>query len=586
MMNRDLSVVIDDILARTDIVALISEYVPLKRAGANYKACCPFHNEKTPSFMVSPAKQIYHCFGCGVGGNAIGFLMKYKNVSFMEALQMLGGKAGVEIPEINRTRASGKELSKKKILEKIYVEAVNFYKSALFSDSGKTANRYISGRLSDELINEFDLGYSPPKGDSLFSHLSKKGFKSSDIYSSNLCNLSADGYVYDFFRNRIMFPIFNVKGIPVGFGGRAIDGSEPKYINTPESNFFKKRYELYNLDKAREYIGRNGGKVVVVEGYMDVISLWGAGVKNVVAPLGTSLTDGQLRVLKRYGEYLTLMFDGDSAGVKAALRALPVILKEGLYADIVILPDKEDPDTFVGKYGKDRLKEFLNNGKELFDFYLDAVLKENNPEMPYGLNKINDSVLLLLKNVENRVILNNYIKRYAQKLKIDELSIRKEFEKREKREKLREREIDISGKPRDIEKNFEEIALLRIVVEDNTFAEPLFKLMSKNDFLRNDAKLLYEIISERRSSGKDITLNSVLSELGDEKLGEALIKASLMRMSEEDVKEDFFKRIAEMKIRNYRFMAKAFLKEKNLDEYLRIKNKIKEIQNKGIMVEI
>jgi len=356
--------VLEDIKSRIDIIELISDYVELKKAGQNYKANCPFHSEKTPSFMVSQSKQIFHCFGCGAGGDIFGFVMKYENLNFQEALKMLAKKAGVQL---SNYRFDDGLSEKKEKLYAIQKEALDIFKGNL--KKSKTALAYFDKRgVSREMVELFSLGYADRGRKVLYDHLKSKGFDDSLIIQSGLVFTGGSG-LHDVFKNRVMFPIFNIQGDPSAFGGRAIDEAMPKYLNSPETLLFKKSETLYGLDAAKDEI-RKKGYVMITEGYLDVIMCRQHEFVNVVAPLGTALTTGHLHKLGRFTKNVVLVFDSDAAGIAAAKRSLSILYEQGFRSKVLLLPEGEDPDSFLRKNGSRAFQLKLSKAQSMMDFIL------------------------------------------------------------------------------------------------------------------------------------------------------------------------------------------------------------------------
>lgn len=361
--------ILEEIKSRLDIVDLISDYVELKKAGQNYKGLCPFHSEKTPSFVVSPEKQMYHCFGCGEGGNIFSFMIRHDNLTFPEAVKVLARRAGINLRE-KREVAPGGGIRYKLI--ELNKEALKIFQENL--KRSKDALSYLEKRGVDgDAINLFSIGYSAKSWSYLYNQLKERGFTDTLMIQAGLIAKGEKG-VYDIFRGRIMFPIKNIQGEVIAFGGRVMDDSQPKYLNTPDTVIFKKGENLYGLDIAREEIKKNGF-VIITEGYLDVITAHQKGFSNTVAPLGTALTESHLLRLKRFTRKAILIFDGDAAGKAAARRSIPILLNQGFRTKILILPQGEDLDSFLRK-----------NDPELFR---DTLLKARSP-----LNFLfNDSVL-------------------------------------------------------------------------------------------------------------------------------------------------------------------------------------------------
>ena len=382
-MNSDRT--IDEIKTKIDIVDLISEHVDLKRAGQNFKGLCPFHAEKTPSFMVNPSKQICHCFGCGKGGDIFAFTMHYENMNFHEAVSYLASKAGITIGPFTDGPAHGK--GAKESVFAIHKEALQFFKNNL-SSSG-TANAYLKERgLTSEIIEKFSIGYSTGMRDPLFSHLKNQSFTLEQIKASGLVYFGDNG-AHDFFRDRIMFPIFDLQGRPIAFGGRKLSTSEniPKYLNSPDHMLFKKGESCYGIHIAKNAITQKGYSIVV-EGYLDAIMCHQHSFNNTIAPLGTALTSGHLKKLKRLSPKVLLLFDGDPAGVSATKRSLELIYTEGMSAKIVVLPEKEDPDTFLRKHGTDYFRQYMGKAVTPVEFLLKLYGKNKLDGVRYALSLI------------------------------------------------------------------------------------------------------------------------------------------------------------------------------------------------------
>ncbi len=371
---KDISYIKDEIKSVCDIVELISQFVQLKKVGKNYVGLCPFHSEKEPSFTVSPERQLFHCFGCKKGGDIFKFWMEYHNVSFFEAIKDLAERYNIDIGD-----EPDYEVEERDKLFEINEIANNFFKDILYNQKqGERGRRYLKERgIDDELSKEIGLGYAPDSWDSLYNFLLKRKIDINLAVKAGLLikRESGDGY-YDRFRDRVIFPIFDIRGRVVGFGGRTIGNGSPKYLNTPETPIFHKGNLLYGINFSYKSI-REKKKVIIVEGYMDWIALKKYGIENAVATLGTALTQNHIRRLKGYANEAIVIFDSDEAGKKAALRSLPLFANEGMPAKVLVLPDGHDPDTFLNQYGKDAFLELLNNSsKPLIDFYLDMEIGE------------------------------------------------------------------------------------------------------------------------------------------------------------------------------------------------------------------
>ena len=412
--------IVEQIKDRLDIVEFIRQYVPgLKRAGKTYKACCPFHHEKTPSFTCSSEKGLFYCFGCQAGGDIFAFLMKMENLSFKEAVEKLAAAAGIEY---RVEPLSGEELRRSR-LRKVLDFARNYYHNNFMSAAGSHARAYVKSRqLTKETCQQFELGLSPAAG--VFVQAAKQaGFTSAELIDAGLC-VRTDYGPREYFRNRLMFPIINQRGDMVGFGGRILDQGEPKYLNSPETLLFTKSQVLYGLNLAGAAI-RKAGKAVLLEGYMDVIGCHQAGISYTVAPLGTSLTAQHAKLLKRYTDNVIVLFDPDEAGLKAALRGAQILVEEGLFVHVATLPEGLDPDEYIAKYGKEKFEAILASAQELVAFSLQRKMQTfTQPLSAQAKTNIVTEMMDLLANQPDAIVQQEWVKYVAQTLGIEEQLVR------------------------------------------------------------------------------------------------------------------------------------------------------------------
>ncbi|MBP5304534.1 MAG: DNA primase, partial [Lachnospiraceae bacterium] len=358
--------IIEEVRQKNNIVDIVGSYVKLKKTGSNYMGLCPFHNEKSGSFSVSESRQMYHCFGCGVSGNVFTFLMEYENYTFVEALKVLAEKAGVTLPEREETAESRRRADERNAILEINKEAATYYYYNLRSEGAKVAQNYLLGRkLTPETIKSFGLGFSGKGGGELYNYLKGKGYKDEILKESGLFTFDEARGVYDKFWNRVMFPIFDVNNRVIGFGGRVMGDGKPKYLNSPETKVFDKSRNLYGLNKARQSREKY---MLCCEGYMDVISMHQAGFTNAVASLGTALTGLQASLLKRYTDTVILTYDSDEAGVKAALRAIPIFREAGITTKVLNLKPHKDPDEFLKNEGVDAFRKRIEEAENSFYF--------------------------------------------------------------------------------------------------------------------------------------------------------------------------------------------------------------------------
>lgn len=428
---------VETIRDRSDLVSLVSEYLTLKKAGQNFTGLCPFHAEKTPSFSVNPSKQFFHCFGCGVGGDIFQFVMKIEGIAFPEALRRLAVKAGVALPE---DRAEERESPARRETAQIYelneAAAAYFHRNLIERPEGALCRDYLKGRgITGETIKAFSIGFALPRRDDLLKHFGNQ-FSRSLLEKAGLLSkregAQGEEALFDRFRNRVLFPIRNLQGRVVGFGGRVLDDSQPKYLNTPETPVFTKGKHLFALDRAK---GAGIHSLIIVEGYFDVIAAHQAGIPNVVGTMGTALTPDHLRLIRRISEKVVLIFDPDEAGARAALRTAPLLIEEGISAKVVSLPSGEDPDLFIRKEGKAGFLKTLEEGKTPVDFAIFKLAEASAPKSVDDKIKIIEEIFPLIEKLSNEVEQSHYLKRLSDVLQIKEQSLRADFSSRLKKRK-------------------------------------------------------------------------------------------------------------------------------------------------------
>lgn len=417
--NRIPSEVIDDIRERNDIVEVISELgLPLKSAGKAYKALCPFHNEKTPSFTVSPEKQLFKCFGCDTGGNVITFLQKHEGKTFIEAVEWLADRIGVALPSKD---ARSRQVSQRRLeLQDLNRFAMEYFHQQLLTPAiGQHALAYLRNRgFKDQTIRHFQLGYTKPDRRDFVKTATQKGFSIQQLIDVGLIKNEDQGPI-DRFRGRVIFPILDERGTPVGFGGRALsDEHLPKYLNSPTTSLYDKSKILYNLNNARSEIQKTG-TALLVEGYIDALMLYQAQVQNVVASLGTSLSESHASLLRRFAEEAIIIYDGDSAGFQATLRGLHQLLKEGLRVRIVLLPTDEDPDAYIRNQGVEAFKDLLNKAMNLIEFQIQRAVQQDALRHVSVKTQAVKEICQTLSNLNSQVELTEYVKYAAQELDIN-----------------------------------------------------------------------------------------------------------------------------------------------------------------------
>ena len=399
--------IIEEVRMKNDIVDVISQYVKLTRKGSSYFGLCPFHNEKTPSFSVTPSKQMYYCFGCGAGGNVYNFIMEYENYSFGEALSHLADRAGVELPKIEYSREAREKAEERSTLLEINKLAAQYFYYQLRREDGKTAYGYLTGRgLSEETIRKFGLGYSDKYSDDLYKYLKSKGYSDELLRESGLFNVDERRGMYDKFWNRVIFPIMDVNNRVIGFGGRVMGDGKPKYLNSPETKIFDKSRNLYGLNVART---TRKNYLILCEGYMDVIAMHQAGFTNAVASLGTALTSGHASLVKRYTKEVLLLYDSDGAGIRAALRAIPILREAGVTSRVVSLKPWKDPDEFIKNEGAEAFEERLNQAMDSFMFRVHIAEQEFAMDAPQGQNQFFERCAEMLLELSDELERNLYI---------------------------------------------------------------------------------------------------------------------------------------------------------------------------------
>ena len=404
---------VEEVRQRNDIVDVISSYVKLQKKGSNYMGLCPFHNEKSPSFSVSRTRQMYHCFGCGVGGNVFTFVMEYENYNFPEALKYLAERAGVVLPEAEYSEEARKQADLKGQLYEINKQAANYFYYQLKSERGKTAFQYLTGReLTEQTIVKFGLGYSNKYSDDLYRYLKGRGYSDALLAQTGLVTMDEAKGAHDKFWNRVMFPIMDVNNKVIGFGGRVMGEGTPKYLNSPETRIFDKSRNLYGLSLARLSRKRY---LLLCEGYMDVIALHQAGFTNAVASLGTAFTGLQANLIKRYADEVYLTYDSDGAGTKAALRAIPILKEAGLTARVINMRPYKDPDEFIKALGSEQFEERIREAQNSFYFEIEVLEREYDLKDPEQKTRFFNETAKKLLIFGEEIERNNYIEAIARR---------------------------------------------------------------------------------------------------------------------------------------------------------------------------
>ena len=503
---------IERIKDANDIVSIVSEHVALKKKGKNYWGCCPFHNEKTPSFSVAPEKGFYYCFGCHASGNSIKFLMEIEGISFVEALEKLANRANIPLPEAKLSPAvRAREEHRKKLYEASELAAKFFLNCLLQTSMGKVGLEYLKKRgLTDETINNFRLGFAPDGWDRLYKAFKERGIEESILIELNLVRKNDKGGVYDFFRNRIMLPIMDGKGRVVGFGGRVMDDSTPKYLNSPESQIFEKGKILFAFDKAYKSI-RESKQAILVEGYMDVISAHNKGITNVVASLGTAYTQDHGHILMRQAEEIILAYDMDGAGRQAATRAIELLQNTDFKVRVLAMPDGKDPDDYIRNHGPEAFRKLVDSAVKPFDYLLSESLIKYDINESEGKQAVMEAVFPFIANIHNQTVRDDALKALALPLWLDNSTIYRYF-----RSYIRKGNIELVSESQSVPKTIvsgDEDHLMALAINDNKVLQDIVNYLPLEDF----QNIQYRCIIE-----KIYTLFITSGQMQGESIGEVL----------------------------------------------------------------
>lgn len=525
---------ISEICSRNDIVDYISQYVQLKKSGRGYSGLCPFHSEKSPSFHVSPDKQLFHCFGCGAGGNLIQFVMRAEGLDFRDSLKSLADRAGMVLPEDDTRENDAAAAIRKKIWEMNKAAARFYFDTLTKTSEGHEGLRYFSERrIRPETIKAYGLGFAPEAYDALYKHLLEKGYSETDILEAGLISKNERGNIYDRFRGRVIFPIIDVRGNVIGFGGRIMDDQPrpdgfkpPKYLNSAQTPAFDKGKNLFSLNLAKM---SNERQMILAEGYMDVISVYQAGIKNIVATLGTALTDDQARLLNRYSDEILICYDSDDAGKKAALRAIDIISGIGGKSRVIRLKGAKDPDEYIKANGVEAFREALKKSIPATEFKLSLVKSKYNLESTDGKVKFVTEAADALSSVNDVVEVDAYISRVAEETQISREAIYSEYKKKAankslKRKRTQERVPVISGNVAPIVVSSRETSekitkaerdILRLSADEKRICRIVRDELSPGDFTTNVTRTLAKKIYESWENGNTPDLAVILAEFSD-----------------------------------------------------------------------
>ena len=526
---------IEEVLLRTDIQTLIGGYITLKRASANLKGLCPFHSEKTPSFTVYPANNSFYCFGCGAGGDQISFIMRMEHLDYPDAVEFLAKRAGITVVDDDNTQYNQPRIDKKRFYS-MNTDAAKFFHSCLLADTpdAKAALSYFTNdrKLSLATVKHFGLGYAPNSFDAFSKYMRSKGYTYEELVEGFLCGKSDRGHYYDTFRNRVMFPIIDVSGNVIAFGGRVMDDSKPKYKNSSDTPVFKKLRNLFALNFARHTCQ---DAIILCEGYMDVIALHAVGITNAVATLGTAITSEQARVMSRYTKKVIISYDSDEAGVKAATRAMKLLEEVGLEVNVLSLSGAKDPDEYIKKFGVDRFKQVINGAKSKFDYSLDAIISKYDISLPQDKINALAEVEKLISEVNSMAERDVYIHSVAKKFDVQASSIRTDIErivskrerayKKNQMQKVRQESVGYSDRTNPdflkapaVARNEETVLGLMLLFPNHRKKVFADNLLTEDDFITDLNKRIFSYLGRAFLEG-DENLITINEEFNQDEIG-------------------------------------------------------------------
>lgn len=546
--------VVEEVRMKNDIVDVISGYVKLQKKGSNYFGLCPFHNEKSPSFSVSPSKQMYYCFGCGAGGNVITFVMEYENYSFMEALQMLADRAGVALPKQEYSKEAKEDADLRTALLEINRMAANYYYYQLTNPQGEAGYRYLRDRqLSDDTIRHFGLGFANKTSDDLYRYLRAKGYDDRILKETGLVTIEERG-AHDKFWNRVMFPIMDVNNRVIGFGGRVMGAGEPKYLNSPETKLFDKSRNLYGLNYAR--LSREK-YILICEGYMDVIAMHQAGFTNAVASLGTAFTTQHAALLKRYTDKVVLTYDSDGAGTKAALRAIPILRDVGMSIRVLNMQPYKDPDEFIKNMGAEAFRERIEQARNSFLFEIDVLKRNYEMEDPEQKTEFYNQVAKKLCEFPEALERDNYLEAVSREFFINYEDLKRLVNRMGARlgpVSPREEEESMSvkkKKDREDGKNQSQRLLLTWLIENPFLFDKIEGIITPDDFIEDLYHQVARMVFDGHAAGNlnpAEILNHFINDEEQYRMVAGLFNASLKEsLDNEEQKKAFSETIMKVK---------------------------------------
>ena len=507
--------IIDEIRDRTDIVAVIADHVVLKKTGKNFKGLCPFHSEKTSSFSVSPDKRIYHCFGCGTGGNVFKFLMQIQSISFPEALKILAERAGIPLPKNSSNHATDPKQRERDSLRKLNEAATRYFQSLLKSpEGGLSARNYLTSRhFEAEILERYRIGWATPTWKGLLTHVQKKSSVTQEqlIQSGLIIKKEDSSTVYDRFRGRVIFPIKDLHSNIIGFGGRSINHEDhPKYLNSPETLLYQKSETLFGMDQAKQAI-RKENQVVLVEGYFDQMRAVQHGIENVVATCGTALTTKQASMLRNHAETAILIFDSDTAGRSAAEKGFDILMEHAMNVKIVVLPEGQDPDSYIQEQGAENFLEKIRNAKHFMESYIDALVRETPSKTPADKVRMANQILPLLAKIKNTVERSAWLEKFTSKTNIDDHTFLKELNKALSQNQPRLAETKNELVPLlNLEKH-----LVHLILSDKETARDILLEVDPEEFTDPALRAIAKTCWKKINNNEDLRIDQLLDQTED-----------------------------------------------------------------------
>ena len=555
--------IIDEVRDRTNIVEVISQVVSLKKVGKNFKGLCPFHSEKTPSFTVSAEKRIYHCFGCGAGGNVFKFVMEVQNISFVDAVRQFAESAGVPIPNANKGNLNDPKYQEREALKKANELAANYFLS-LFKDSkkGLVARNYLKGRhFTGEILDQYKIGWAIPEWRGLTHHLQKtSNLSRKTVLQSGLVIEKEQGSnVYDRFRGRVIFPIQDAHGSVIGFGGRAItDSDNPKYLNSPETPLYQKSQVLFGMNLAKQAI-RKEDQAILVEGYLDQMRATQHGVLNTVATCGTALTAKQAAILRNYASSVVMVFDSDNAGREAADKGFGVLQENGLQVKIVYLPEGQDPDSYIYENGAEKFLEKIKTAKPYLESYIDGVIIRKNGNSPSELAKMANQVVPMLRKVQNLVERNSLIEYFSSEAKIDDTSflmeLKKSFSKNQSRVEVFETKIDSVLR---LERH-----LVQLILSDKETAQKVLQAVNLEDFSSATLKAIAITCSQKIQEDESLEIDKLIDNTDNPEAKDLLTQLGLEPLEFDSIEKSVTDCIKKFNSFHLKSKIKIYKKQRN-----------------------